>query len=179
MLMISLMQLEKGTQHAHAHALLRECLRRYGIDFNGNTPLSRGEHGKPYLAERPDVHFNLSHADGIAACLVADTECGVDCERVRKYRPNVVRRSFSESERELMESLPEDGRDMMFTRIWTLKEAYVKALGTGLAHPMNSVSFGFEGGSIVTGVRGFGFRQYILKSGHIVSTCIKIPLCWT
>ncbi|MBQ9898738.1 MAG: 4'-phosphopantetheinyl transferase superfamily protein [Ruminococcus sp.] len=174
MLMISMIELDRAAQHAHAHALLRECLKKRNIAYP-DAPLCFGENGKPYLAERPDVFFNLSHAKGIAVCLVADAECGADCERVRKYRPNVARRSFSESERALIGSLPESERDMMFTRIWTLKEAYVKALGTGISYPLSTVSFGFSGSSITSAAAGFDFRQYIIKGQYIVSTCIKIP----
>ena len=60
--------------------------------------------GKPSLALFPDIHYNISHAEGIAACIVSDFECGIDCERVREYRPNVMKRAFSEKEREIVEN---------------------------------------------------------------------------
>lgn len=173
MLMISLLDLEKNAQHAHAHALLRECLKQRRIAYSDDTPMRFGKLGKPYLAERQDVFFNLSHADGIAACIVADSECGIDCEKVRRWRPNVVKRSFSASEQALIESAPEDERALMFFRLWTLKEAYVKMLGIGVSYPLSEVSFGFEPERIVCSEPGCIFRQYIVKNEFIVSTCIK------
>ena len=97
MLMISMIDIDKKKQHTHAHAVLREMLRLKNIEYTSDTPVVKGEYGKPSLAEHPDVYYNLSHANGIAACIVTDAECGIDCENVRTYRPNVMKRAFSES----------------------------------------------------------------------------------
>ena len=170
--MISIMELERKQQHSHSHALLRECLRPLGIAYEGDTSLSKGEHGKPYLTEHPEVHFNLSHAAGIAACVTDEIPCGIDCEMVREYRPNVLKRAFSAEERTLIENTPEQKRDLMFFRLWTLKEAYVKALGTGIAYPLDKACFSFESSRIIPSVSGYSFRQYILKGGkYVVSVC--------
>ena len=172
MLMISLIQLDKKEQHSHAHKLLRECLRPYDMQ---DTPLVYGAHGKPALAGDTPLHFNLSHADGIAACIVSAHECGIDCERVREYRPNVVRRAFAPEEQELLEAAPESERGLLFFRIWTLKEAFVKAVGRGLSYPMSSVGFSFADGRIICTEVGFRFRQYILRGGkYVVSVCETI-----
>lgn len=173
MLLISLKELEHKEYHCHAHNLLRECLKTYGIDYNADTPIIKNDMGKPSLAERPDIHFNLSHAKGISACIVSERECGIDCEQKREYRPNVAKRAFSESEREFLESLPEEERDMMFTRLWTLKESYVKAIGTGISYPLNTVGFAFDGDEIISDKKGCRFRQYLIHGGkYIVSLCI-------
>ena len=127
MLMISLFQLDKKNQHFHAHKLLGECLKPYNIAYCEDM-LVRSEHGKPALREYPDIRFNLSHADGIAACIVSEHECGIDCERVREYRPNVARRVFTPEELAVFEYAPECERDLLFFRLWTLKEAFVKAV---------------------------------------------------
>ncbi|MBQ8297619.1 MAG: phosphopantetheine-protein transferase, partial [Ruminococcus sp.] len=65
--MISLKELPHKEQHSYAHRLLRECLKACGIEYNENTPIVYGELGKPSLAEFPDVHYNVTHADGITA----------------------------------------------------------------------------------------------------------------
>lgn len=176
MLLISLKEVPKKEQRPHAHNLLRECLRTRNIEYiTDQTPIVRNDHGKPSLAEYPEIKYNLSHADGIAVCLIADTECGVDCEDVRPYRPNVVRRSFSESEKLLIENASENERDLLFFRLWTLKEAYVKAIGIGISYPLNTVEFSFNDNKIISSVKDHRFRQYILKdSKFIVSVCKKI-----
>lgn len=175
MIMISIADIPKSQQHDHAHRLLRECLRTQGIDYSADTAVTFGEHGKPSLTDYPSVHYNLSHSDGIAACIVSDVECGIDCERVREFRPNVMGRVFSDSERELVEQSDDSSLDMMFFRLWTLKEAYIKAIGIGLSFPMNRVEFAFEGERVISNVPDWKFRQHILRNGeYVVSICEQI-----
>ena len=175
MLLISLKEVPKKEQRTHTHNLLRECLRTRCIEYVTDvTPVIRNEHGKPSLAEYPEINYNLSHADGIAVCLVSDTVCGVDCEKVRPYRPNVVRRAFSENEKFLIDNSPDNQRDLLFFRLWTLKEAYVKAIGIGISYPLNTVEFSFVGDKIISSVKNYHFRQYIIKDvKFIVSVCEK------
>ena len=173
MLLISVMDIEKKQQHSHAHNLLRECLKKYGISYDENTPVIKGEMGKPSLAEHPEIFYNLSHANGIAACYVTDMECGIDCEKVRQYYPNVVKKAFSESERQLMEDTPENERDLMFFRLWTLKESFVKTIGTGVSYPLASVSFSFIRNKIICNKEDFLFRQYIVQDEKYVVTICK------
>ena len=172
MLLISLKELEHREHHAHAHNLLRECLKVYGIAYSEDTPMNKNDMGKPSLAEYPHIHFNLSHAKGISACIVSGSECGIDCEQVRKCSQGVMRRAFTESERALVESLPEDQHDLMFTRLWTLKESYVKAIGIGVSYPLNTVGFSFGGSSIISTKKDCSFRQYLIQGGrYVVSVC--------
>lgn len=175
MLIISIKELPKEAQHSHAHRLLRECLRPYGIDYSESTKIIKGELGKPSLADYPDVHYNITHADGIAAAVSCKKECGIDAERVRKYRPNVIKRAFSEGEKTLIENTPEEERDLLFFRLWTLKESYVKAIGIGVSYPMNTAEFSFDGDEIITNIEGYSFKQYVLRDGaFVVSVCEKI-----
>lgn len=176
MLMISIKELDKKAHHNHAHSLLRECLRKKDICYNETTPIIIGKLGKPSLADHPGLHYNLSHADGIAACIVTDSECGIDCEKVRPHRPNVMKRAFSEAERKLMEDTPESERDLMFFRLWTLKEAYVKMLGIGVSYPLNTASFSFSGNEIITDIKDAVFSQYIIKNGSYVVSACKLSL---
>ena len=172
MLMISMIDIEKKKQHTHAHAVLREMLRLKNIEYTSDTPVVKGEYGKPSLAEHPDVYYNLSHANGIAACIVTDAECGIDCENVRTYRPNVMKRAFSESERECVENASEDERDLLFFRFWTLKEAFVKTIGIGISYPMESIEFSFTDDEIISNHDECRFCQYTIDGGkYIVSTC--------
>ncbi|MBR2284530.1 MAG: 4'-phosphopantetheinyl transferase superfamily protein [Ruminococcus sp.] len=176
MLIVSLKNVPKGEQHAHAHSLLRVCLQRRLADSSG-VQLAYGEHGKPYLPEHPELHFNLSHTVGAAACLVSQAECGVDIERVRTMRENVLRRAYSPAEQQLVLSAPEPERDMLFTRLWTLKEAYVKALGTGIAYPLATADFsGFTLSGAYSQVDMYScrFRQYLIRGELLLSVCEMI-----
>ncbi len=171
MIIISIKDIPKAEQHSHAWGLLRQCMEKRGIRLSEDDVL-RGDYGKPYLPEHPRLNFNISHAGGIAACIVSEWECGIDCEPVRQYRPNVMRRAFSEREISLIENAPEEERDLLFFRLWTLKESYIKATGMGLSFPMREAEFSFRNGRIITDIRGFRFRQYTAKKGgYVISVC--------
>ena len=61
----------------------------YGLRMQYNLPFSmeeieaeleKGEHGKPYFRHFPQIHFNISHSQGIAACAISDYEVGIDVD---------------------------------------------------------------------------------------------------
>lgn len=102
-----------------------------------------GPHGKPELrdAGEAEIRFNLSHSADLALLAINRTcPIGVDIERVRPERPllKLAERFFSEREREELRSLPDDSVTDGFYACWTRKEAYLKAIGTGLATPLNA-----------------------------------------
>lgn len=172
MIIVSTKKLPPGQQHSHAHFLLAQCLKEYGVDYICDvTPLNYGSHGKPFLANRPDLHFNISHADGIAAAMVSDFECGIDCERIRPFKPRVMLRAYSKDEQTAVNSAPQNQRDFLFFRLWTLKEAYIKAIGTGLSYPMKNAAFAFEDGKIFTDLQNCRFSQFLVGGEFLVAVC--------
>ena len=83
------------------------------------------------------LRFNLTHTRGLAACIVTQTlDCGVDAEAlvVRRHAMGIAERMFADEELQLLRDL--EGPDLQdeFTSLWTLREAYCKACGTGLAN---------------------------------------------
>jgi 4'-phosphopantetheinyl transferase len=131
-----------------AHALLRFMLSEAtGI----STKLWRfvtGEFGKPALAanfHECNLHFNISHTRGLVACAIARHEVGVDVERSdRKIDLDIARHYFAPEEVSLMRSFPRSEQDKIFFRLWSLKEAFIKATGEGLSRPLDSFGFAFE-----------------------------------
>ena len=104
-------------------------------------------HGRPEIThpslDRP-LRFNLSHSGGVVACVLGDArQIGVDVERLDRpaIDPRVIRRYCSEQEQASLNAMPETLRHERFLELWTLKEAYVKARGTGLTLPLRRVSF--------------------------------------
>lgn len=173
MILISIKQIPKREQHAHAHLLLSRCLKESGVDYaSDETPVVLGEHGKPSLAEYPALHYNISHADGIAAAMVSAQECGIDCECLRTYDPRIMKRAFSEKERNVVENASAGERELLFFSLWTLKEAYVKALGKGLVFPLRKAEFTFDGDMILTNLTGCTFVRYIINRRAVVSACV-------
>jgi 4'-phosphopantetheinyl transferase len=122
-----------------AHALLRLALSRRAGGEPGKWEFAVGRWGKPYLAGADGWQFNLSHTEGLVACAIArGCEVGVDVERVDRAveAVEIARRFFADAEVRQIEREPE-----AFFRIWTLKEAYVKACGRGFDLPLREFWF--------------------------------------
>lgn len=107
------------------------------------------ERGRPEVAAPVTPwRFSISHTDGAVACVAArGAACGVDVERVRALRDwrGVAEQVFSRDERQRLEALGERHRPELFFRLWTLKEAYVKARGAGLTLPVRGITVRPEG----------------------------------
>ncbi len=126
-----------------ARALLRQLLASYLGSEAGTVAFSYGTHGKPRLAGRAGgLHFNLSHAGSRALFAFGGNRVGVDLEVIRPLRdPDAVaKRFFSERETQMLAALHPSTRQRAFFACWTRKEAYVKALGTGIANTLPGFS---------------------------------------
>ena len=143
-----------------ARGQLRMLLARY-LDANArDIVLMEGSHGKPRLAVGPGwLRFNLSHSDGVAVYAVArDREVGVDVERIRPDFPfdEVACHYFSPRERADLASLPEANRLRAAFDCWARKEAYLKAVGAGMALPLDGFDVSVHPGEPVRLRRGAG-----------------------
>lgn len=101
------------------------------------------EYGKPHLAAGLDagfpLSFNLSHSGDLALLAVGGGPAlGVDVEAIRPIEPGVAECVFAPDERALLDAVPADRRQQAFFTCWTRKEAYVKALGSGLSTPLTA-----------------------------------------
>jgi 4'-phosphopantetheinyl transferase len=131
-----------------SRAALRILLGRYlacpprDIDFNYNS------HGKPRLAGlHQRIKFNVSHTNDIMlATFVLDSEIGIDIESINHDMDCMAlgRRCFSTLETQIMQSLPEHEHVDAFFRVWCRKEAYIKARGEGMSHPLQRFSVSMD-----------------------------------
>ena len=154
-------------QHEAAHALLAAAL---GLPSPPPCRILPG--GKPVLAGREDLHFSLAHCDGLAACLVAPTPCGVDAEGIRPLRQRVLRRAFTPAETAQVQRSPRP--DEAFFRLWTLKESFVKATGDGISYGLTRVPVALD----PAGPRSLDPRWQFwqaLTGGFVLAACIQIP----
>ena len=131
-----------------AHALARIALSSLAGEPAAAWRFVADRHGKPraYLGARPAaVSFNLSHTDGLAGvAAIAQPEwaLGFDLEKLaREVRLAVADRYFSAHEIRWLEGLAEPLRRAGFLRLWTLKEAFIKATGKGLTQDLASFWF--------------------------------------
>lgn len=116
-----------------AERLLIYALRDTMPEIKFPVEIVTAESGKPELADVP-LCFSLSHSRDYCACTVYDRAIGVDIQKRAAADMRILERRFTLREREYV--LNSADREAEFTRVWTMKESYVKALGTGI--PLNS-----------------------------------------
>jgi 4'-phosphopantetheinyl transferase len=128
-----------------AHALLRRALSRHAPVDAAAWRFTGGARDRPEIAApsiAPRLRFSLSHTRGLAACAIAsEVDVGFDVEPVERAAPLEVAPRFAPAERAALASLPPGQREERFFVYWTLKEAYAKACGLGLAIALDEVSF--------------------------------------
>jgi 4'-phosphopantetheinyl transferase len=138
---------ELTRKYVVSHAMTRWGLARHlGIAPQG-VSFVQGDHGKPSLSPRHEsrLEFNISHSGD--RCLIALGEVqmlGVDVERIRPLENwmDIAERFFAPRETEQLSVLPPNLVGAAFFGTWASKEAYIKALGLGLA--LNLASFEVE-----------------------------------
>lgn len=104
---------------------------------------SYSEFGRPRLLAdslASTLDFNVSHSCDVALIAFArGRKIGIDVEKVRRdfETGEIAERFFSTAERAALRELPGEQRQEAFFRCWTRKEAFIKALGEGLSHPLD------------------------------------------
>ena len=118
---------------AYARSLGAELLLMAALqELNGTMPpleITCGEAGKPALAGGPE--FSLSHSGERVLCALSDEVVGADLQQLKPCNPALARRFFTGAEVVWLEEQRE--RDLAFSLLWSLKESYVKFLGSGIA----------------------------------------------
>lgn len=135
---------------AAAHALVRRTLSLYGDLLPFEWRFETNSHGKPFIVadQSNTLAFNVSHTRGLVACAVArGTQLGVDVESISRSaaRRDIAARYFSAAENRRLDAYPPHDYARRFVEFWTLKESHLKAIGTGLNHPLDTCSFALEG----------------------------------
>ena len=127
----------KRNQFTRSRTALRFVLAKYLDMPPQSISFSYGEHEKPDLAlSSPTISFNLSHSEEIALIAVGPRGLlGIDVERKNQKRDfhGVAKRFFCQEEFQWWNDQSQDQKMDAFYKIWTLKEAYLKAWGTGLS----------------------------------------------
>lgn len=135
-----------------ARALVRSVLADIlQVDDPASLEFTEDRHGKPALALETTLQFNLSHTNGLLALAVMQKDpVGVDVEYLSRQADIVklAERYFSRDETRALHELPVDQWNNRFFELWTLKEAYLKACGTGLRTPLHEFSYDLGEGTI-------------------------------
>ncbi len=138
----------QGADQQHGFLLGRALMRRVLGKLSGTKPealrFSRLPTGKPLLENAPELHFSLSHSGRWIALAVSENEAiGIDIEQPQKPRnfQRIARHYFHPQECALLDAPPRELMPVHFYRMWTLKEAFYKARGTGISEGLGRVDF--------------------------------------
>lgn len=120
---------------------------------------SYGENQKPYFKEYPNIYFNISHCKSGIACAVSSSPIGIDIEEISLediIKENVL------SKEELQAIKNSKSPDEEFTKFWTMKESYLKLIGTGISDNIKDILNKLES--------NVKFKTYIDKSNLFLTT---------
>jgi 4'-phosphopantetheinyl transferase len=177
---------------------LRSILGRYLQASPEAVALEYGPKGKPLLADRfarSGIHFNLAHSEDLALVALAQgRDVGVDLERVRNLddAEELASCFCAPSEFQEFRSVPEQGRSAAFFRIWTRKEAWLKATGKGIGHWLDKVEVSFRADErprfvklpkeTATNAEGWNLQEFIPAPGFMAALAVpgEAPeiSCW-
>lgn len=134
---IKALRAASGRLHSLGAWVLLDALlaQFYGLRER-EVQIGYGVHGKPYLKEYADIHFNLSHSGAYVLAVLAPVKVGCDIQQVTDGRRDVqiAARFFAVEEQAAFA----DG--MPFSRIWARKESWIKCSGEGMAQDLCSFS---------------------------------------
>ena len=141
---------QKFVRGKESYIASRRLLRRVLAHYTGIAPQSieflRTDKGKPYLPQS-DIHFSLSHSGDWALMAVGKVEMiGVDIEVRRDSRDlcGIAENYYHPHESARLQELKDEDQADYFYRLWTLKEAFFKAIGTGVSAGLEKIAFELE-----------------------------------
>ena len=143
-------------------------LWRYAMESHGihpEEPVRFLQAGKPVFAQREDLHFSLSHSGPYAMCAISDREVGADVQQIKPVHMSVARR-FHFRERDWLAEQPPAEQIGAFFRIWTRKEAWVKAVS-------HDQLLSLDQEDVIHGVSGWQFGEYDLDGEYLAAVCAR------
>jgi 4'-phosphopantetheinyl transferase len=167
------------------HGTLRTILGRYLRAEPARIWLENGPNGKPLLGgefARSGLQFNLAHCKDLALLAVTRGRVvGVDLEKVcpMEGAEEMAACFCSPREKAEFDSLPIDQKDEAFFRLWTRKEAWLKATGTGIGESLDEVEVSFRPDETArfihlpehagTIARGWNLQEFIPSPGFVAA----------
>lgn len=158
-------------------ALLLQHALRLRDDGSAAAAIALTREGKPYLPDHPEVHFNISHAGRWVVCAVSPHEVGIDVEQCRDNNLAIARRFFQPDEHAALLAQEPHRQQAFFYRLWTAKEAYLKALGTGLQKDLASFTVNIDASNevglhdAILPARDWRIVQWQLDAEHPLALC--------
>jgi 4'-phosphopantetheinyl transferase len=149
-----------------ADASVRTTLARYLGRDPRSLDFTYGPYGEPRLVDGDGLEFSWARSGGVGVLAVAHGRAvGVDIERYDRRRAlgPIADQLFTDDEAAELRSLSEESRVRRFFELWTQKEAYAKALGTGLAVPLRRLR----------APAGWSMHDLQLGPGFAAALCVR------
>lgn len=159
--------------------LIRKALIEKMNLKNNEIYFSENDCGKPYCEFLSNFHFNISHSGSWVVCAVDINPIGIDIEKISQIDLDISKNYFSKKEHE--DLLRSNNPIEYFFTLWSLKESYIKFIGKGLSHPLDSFSMVFSSNSKISievddrMLENTYFKQYNVDSGYKMAACSSHP----
>ena len=140
----------------YAEYLLSELLKEYNIDYNDITILEN-EYGKPYIKDI-NIYYSISHSNEYVIVCINDSPIGIDIQLIKNNTPN--KRVLNEEEYKYN-----------YIDIFSLKESYIKCIGSNINH-MKDITFNIDNG-IFSNKEEYEFKQIKDIPNYVISICTK------
>lgn len=164
------------TLFAMTRAVLRSLLSEVTSVPANRIMFTEGPHGKPRLAEIEGPQFNVSHSGSWALIGLSDRRpIGVDIESMRRAGSelDIARSFFSDSEYCSLEGLEESLLLQSFYKIWTCKEAVLKALGVGISEHLRDFSVEWTQDRCIIRPE---HNSFLPSLASVVASPVEVPL---
>lgn len=155
-----------------AGMLLSHGLKERGL-LQTETSVVYNENGKPYLKDG-GLYFNMSHSGKYAVCAFSDKEIGVDIEELSDVPKELMRAVCTDAEYQYLLAAGEKQKEEFF-RLWTVKESFMKCIGTGLATDPAKLEVAFGRRMQMTHGMSAGscfFKEYVVE-GYSMAVCSR------
>jgi 4'-phosphopantetheinyl transferase len=137
--------------------------------------IDHGKNGKPFLNSPTGLHFNISHSEDWSVCAVSTLTVGIDIEMIKPIDLSIAKDCFTANEYERMTGFADRTEQLdYFYTIWTIKESYLKAIGSGFSKAPDSFESTINNNQILlTGdvERGYSLKLHDFDKKYRLCTC--------
>ena len=137
--------------------------------------ISYGENEKPQCINAPDFFFNLSHSGKYVVCAIAEEAIGIDIQQIKESRINTAKRFFAKFEWEQIEQESLKEQQALFSKLWAMKESYIKYTGLGMKQGLNTFCINHKTGVVSDRndhIVAFSYARNNIK-GYYTAVCSK------
>ncbi|MDO5564514.1 MAG: 4'-phosphopantetheinyl transferase superfamily protein [Eubacteriales bacterium] len=120
--------------------LLKKAFEEVNLKYE-DCIIEKNKYGKPYIRNKKNIFYNISHSKEKVAIIISNVEVGIDIEKIRDIDyDKIIKKIFLKEEIDFIMSIENKNEKLKnFFKIWTKREAYSKCIGVGLSLPLNKI----------------------------------------